>query len=177
VEDESASVTVEPVGATQALDVSGDFDSAVLAHWAAMTRLARRLAVDEWQDVLQAALETAYRRRARLDPRRGTLRNWLLAIVVEQCRPGWRRLRREQVGGVADRAGTDPFGPADARLDVERAIATLPERQRQVVTLYYFLDLSVADIAGVLSRSIGTIKSTLHDARVHIGAALEDYRA
>ncbi len=53
---------------------------------------------------------------------------------------------------------------SDMRLDVCRAIAKLTKRQREMVVLRYLADMSEAQVADVLHCSIGTVKSTTHDA-------------
>lgn len=59
---------------------------------------------------------------------------------------------------------------------MERAIRQLSPRQRLVVDLHYFLGLTVADAAGVMRCSEGTVKSTLADARKRLRDLLgEDY--
>jgi RNA polymerase sigma-70 factor (ECF subfamily) len=59
-------------------------------------------------------------------------------------------------------------------LDLERAIASLPRRQRLAVELHYVLDLDVRECAAVMSCSEGTVKSTLHDARIRLRGVLEE---
>jgi RNA polymerase sigma factor (sigma-70 family) len=47
---------------------------------------------------------------------------------------------------------------------VRRAVSVLPERQRAVVVLRYFLDLPIADVATVLGCAQGTVKSLSNNA-------------
>jgi RNA polymerase sigma factor (sigma-70 family) len=50
------------------------------------------------------------------------------------------------------------------RIDLQRLLAQLPKRQRDVVVLRYLADLSEADVAAELGISIGTVKSHSHRA-------------
>ena len=60
--------------------------------------------------------------------------------------------------------------------DDEEALATLSERQRAAVALYYVLDLSVEDCAAALKCKEGTVKSLLFNARARLRESLgEDY--
>ena len=57
-----------------------------------------------------------------------------------------------------------PFAePADSRLF--GAVMALPERYRTVIHLFYYEDMSVAEIAGLLSVREGTVKSRLSRGR------------
>ena len=71
------------------------------------------------------------------------------------------------------RLAADEPDPADA-VAVRHAVAALPQRQRAVVVLRYFSDLSVADTANLLGIAPGTVKALTHQAvpklRVSIGA-------
>lgn len=77
----------------------------------------------------------------------------------------WRRRRvtEHSVATPPDSATTDPS--VEHRLVVTAALAKLSPRQRQVLVMRYFDDLSDADCAAVLGISIGTVKRTLFDAR------------
>jgi RNA polymerase sigma-70 factor (ECF subfamily) len=57
---------------------------------------------------------------------------------------------------------------------VQRALAELPRRQREVVVLHYFVDLSIDDIATQLDIASGTVKTSLHRARAALAVALGD---
>jgi RNA polymerase sigma-70 factor (ECF subfamily) len=64
--------------------------------------------------------------------------------------------------------------PSDgADIDLERAVAALPERMRLAVECVYFVDLSIRDTAELMRVTEGTVKSTLHDARALLRSRLE----
>ncbi len=151
-----------------------DFASIVEPHWPDMARLARVLApAGQWEDVLQEALTAAWRKWSQFDPARGTLRNWLLAIVADQARKGYRRVRPDAVLVDVTAASSDTDGDVDLR----RALQRLTKRQRTMVALHYYAGLPVAEIAEVMGCSAGTVKSTLADGRTRLRRELgEDYR-
>ncbi len=60
-------------------------------------------------------------------------------------------------------------------IDVRRALARLPRRQREVTVMHYFLDLSVLDIARELKVAEGTVKTSLHRARLALSGTLSDH--
>ena len=140
----------------------------------AMTRLARRLAPDaDPDDVVQDALARAWQKRHLYDESRGSATAWLLAITADQARAARRsRVRRLQ---LIDDTADIPDGPTPAEsrdLDLDRAIAKLPDRQQLAVNLHYFVGLSVQETCEVMQCSIGTVKSTLFDARSKLRTAL-----
>ena len=67
---------------------------------------------------------------------------------------------------------TPPVQPSADRIDVARALADLPRRQREVAVLRYLLDLSTEEIATQMRTSEGTVKSQLFKARAHLAEAL-----
>lgn len=136
----------------------------------AMSRFAHRLVgPGEADDVVQEALVRAWRRWSTFDPTRGTPTAWLLAIVADRAR------RHPRPRHVLMEAAHASAGPVD--LDLERAIARLPERQRIAVTLFYFVDLDVAAIAEVMDIAPGTVKATLHRGRERLRTLIGDDHA
>lgn len=133
------------------------------------TRLAPRSAAD---DVLQDALAAAWRRRSSFDAGRGSLRSWLLAIVADHA----IKSRRSEARAPAQRLADDDCAASDdghVDLDLERAIRQLSPRQRIAVSLFYFLDLPITEVAAVMGCAEGTVKSTLADARAHLRRTLD----
>jgi len=68
--------------------------------------------------------------------------------------------------------GDDAIGDAERR-DLERLIGALPPIQRAVITLYYYQDRSVRDVATALGIPEGTVKTHLHRARLSLRRELE----
>ena len=138
-------------------------------HLPAMRRYAARLVgLSDSDDVVQEALARAWSRRSTYDAARGEPLPWLLAIVRDRA-SRLRRGRRPHLDLVdSDR----PVDPAVPDVDLERAVRALAPRQREVVDLYYFVDLDVATIAALLGCAPGTVRATLHQARSALRDAL-----
>jgi RNA polymerase sigma-70 factor (ECF subfamily) len=154
VEVPAAEVDEQPVAADDEA-----FETWVCPHLQAMANLAARLVgVAERDDIVQESLARAWRKWRTYRPERGTPRTWLLAIVADQA----RRSGRRRTGELAPDELTMPPG---ADVDLERAVASLPRRQRLAVHLHYFVDLPVADCARVMGCAPGTVKRALFDAR------------
>ncbi len=116
----------------------------------------------EAEDLLQGAFERAYRRWGRIS-RRDDPERYVRQILVNASVDRWRRLRRRPEAPLVV-TGPDPgvADPAAAVADrdlVLRGLAALPPRQRAVLVLRYFEDLSEAQTATMLGCSVGTVKS------------------
>jgi RNA polymerase sigma-70 factor (ECF subfamily) len=144
------------------------FTEWVAPHWSAMMHLASRLCGRSvGEDVLQEALTTAWRKRAKFDAERGSARNWLLALTADQARKAHRRSIREARQLLIDTPAGAVSTP-DRDMDIEHAIGGLSHRQKLAVDLYYYLGLPVADVAYVMQCAEGTVKSTLADASARL---------
>lgn len=183
----SNGVQVQASGASSALtgavvvDVEVDarrFGAWVEPHWRVMHRLALSLAGPrDVDDVLQEALLSAWRKRDQFDPDRGSAQAWLLAIVADQARKQWARSRsRSRIALVSGGDDIEPItrGGPESVVDLADAIRLLSPRQRLAVSLHYYLDLPVAEVADAMSCSVGTVKSTLSDARTRLHELLGD---
>jgi RNA polymerase sigma-70 factor, ECF subfamily len=62
--------------------------------------------------------------------------------------------------------------PTGERIDIERALSTLPRRQREAIVLRYYLQLDTREVAAALRVNEGTVKSTLFRARATLAEAL-----
>lgn len=149
---------------------SDDFAEWVTPHLPVLRALAdRQVGPAAGADIVQEALLRAWRRRATFDPGRGTARGWLVGILLDQARR--HRLRRSRPMRRLDQ--TDTAAPDTDRIDIERAVARLPRRQRQAITLHYLADLSVAEVAGVLGIAESSVKTHLGAARAALRERLE----
>src|SRR5258708_3864037 len=118
----------------------------------------------EAEDLLQVALERAWRRRAILARDRSPepyVRRVLVNAAIDRRR--WMRRRAEYLGGLAGREpvqGDHSASVADRYL-LLRGLARLPSRQRAVLVLWFWEDQDAAAIANLLGCSVGTVKSQL----------------
>jgi len=107
----------------------------------------------------------------RIHPRWGSIVNpggYLRQSVVNACRSHHRRAGRE-VDSVTEVPSVDR-GPADPLWD---AMARLPDRQRAVLVLRYYHDLSERDTAAVLRCRPGTVKSLTSRALAALREVIE----
>jgi RNA polymerase sigma-70 factor (sigma-E family) len=145
------------------------FDDFVAAAATRLLRAAVFLVSDRQlaEDLVQSAFERTarhWRRVARTGNPEAYARRVLVNLAIDD---GRRRRRRPVVlGGGSDDleriGGTAPDrGIADLELRdlVERSLAALPPRQRAVLVLRYWCDLSEREIAADLGISTGTVKS------------------
>ena len=147
-----------------------EFAAWVEPELAKMSRLAARLAPNaDREDVVQEALVRAWRKRDQYDQSRGTPAAWLLAITADQARRARRRRRPFALVGEM----IVPGRSSDDRVDIEAAVTRLPKRQKLAVDCFYYVGLSVAETAAVMGCSVGTVKSTLSDARKRLRPFLE----
>lgn len=116
----------------------------------------------EAEDLLQIALERAYRRRASLSRGRSPepyVRRVLVNASIDRWRTLGRRAERPLDAVEAGPAVDDGTGQVADRDLLMRSLAVLPPRQRAVLVLRYWEDRSEAEIAGMLGCSVGTVKS------------------
>ena len=118
------------------------------------------------EDLLQLALERAYRHWARVC-RSGEPERYVRRILANASNDRWRRAARrperpldqDYAGQAAADPAADPAARVAERDFLIRALAELPPRQRTVLVLRYFNDLPEAEIADVLNCTVGTVKS------------------
>jgi RNA polymerase sigma-70 factor (sigma-E family) len=98
---------------------------------------------------------------------------WVVRTALNHHVSRWRRTRRE-VALTADFAASAVDRDPDhgERADLIRAVAALPERQRQVVALRVFLDLDTKQTAEALDLSPGTVTAHLHRAMTSLRATV-----
>lgn len=146
------------------------FERVVREHGATVYRVVRAVvgpsdADDAWSDAFLAALE-AY-------PRLGSeanVRGWLVTIAHRKAIDVLRRSSRSlSVADVPDRAVT----PRDPDLDLRRALAALPERQRSTVVLHHLGGLPFDQVAAALGVSSAAARKASSDGVRRLRELLE----
>jgi RNA polymerase sigma-70 factor (sigma-E family) len=139
---------------------TSEFGDFVAARSSRLLRVAYLLTRD-WalaEDLLQTALAKAWSswRRIDTDPEA-----YVRRILVNTYSSWWRRpwLHERPTGQLPDGAGHDEHRRVDEREEMFQALARLPKRQRAVLVLRYYEDLSEAEIAETLGIAAGTVKS------------------
>jgi RNA polymerase sigma-70 factor (ECF subfamily) len=127
--------------------------------------------VEVAEDLVQEALARAWARSARGDTI-DSLPSWVAAVALNLSRSRWRRVvvERRHALRVAVAEGTP--GPDADRVDVMRALASLPRRQREVAVLRYLLEMSTREVAATLQIGEGTVKNSLAKARLALATRL-----
>jgi len=138
-----------------------EFDGFMRGRWPAMVRLAYALTGDAGhaEDLAQTAFARAYASWGRVR-RAGDPDAYVRRIVINAHRSRFRkhRVSEELRGDLTDAGGGLQPGP-EGRSELLDALDRLGPRQRAVVVLRYWLDLSEAETAAALGCSVGTVKS------------------
>lgn len=133
---------------------------------------------DEALDVVQETFVKAFQNAARWDAR-AEVGSWLTRIGINQAIDRYRRVRRRRQSeqpledGAGDHDGRwSDGGPSPERqalghemgARIAGALRGLPERQRAIVVLRHYDEMTLEEIADTLGVSLGTVKSSLHRA-------------
>nr|WP_241562850.1 SigE family RNA polymerase sigma factor [Micromonospora costi] len=134
-----------------------DFVGSRMAHW----RRTAFLMCGDWDrgdDILQRVLTELYRnwtRARRAEHPDALVRTMLLRRLLDDRRLRWTRV---VLGATLPERQTEPVDPTE-RITLVGALRQVPPRQRAVLVLRYFQDLSVEETARALGCSTGTVKS------------------
>ena len=141
------------------------------------------------EDVVASAFLKAYDRIDQFDVRR-SFGPWFLRIVVNDAKNAVasrsREVSADAIQAPDDRSIADTLadtGPgleelaerAEARYAVGAALAKLSPKQREAVVLHYYLGLGQAEVADRLSKTEGTVKRHLYDARARLRTMLNPF--
>jgi len=134
------------------------------------------------EDAVQEAFLSVWKHAAGFDPRRGSLRTWLLAAVrnrsIDQLRGRGGHERRElELAPDLPETGeaSDPWREVALSLErsaVRDALDSLPTEQRQVLELAYFGGYTQPEIAGMTRVPLGTVKGRMRLALEKMGSFL-----
>ncbi len=145
--------------------------------------LALRILRDETlaEDAVQDAFTTAWRTASRFVPERASARTWLLTLVHRRAVDLVRREERRRTDPLDERFEVAGGGPAEdevlLRLErerVQRALAELPDREREALELAYYGGFSQSELAERLGQPLGTIKSRMFTGLARLRELLEE---
>ena len=149
-----------------------------------MVRLAYRMLGDlpAAEDVAQEAMLRAWKQAPSWTPGRAKFDTWLHRVALNLCYDRLRRRREVLTDAVPETA--DP-GPApdqgwvdrDLARQVQAALAALPERQREAITLCHYQELSNIEAADLMGVSVEALESLLSRGRRAMRAGLADLAA
>jgi len=142
------------------------------------------------EDALEALQETVCRAWLKKHSLRKPqyMTTWLIRILIRVCTDELRHRKRAIARNMAEAAGNNRTGQnwqvnvdastTEDKLDIEAAVKGLEEPYRGVVILKYFKDMTITDIADVMQRPDGTIRTWLHKAlkqlRIRLAVQKED---
>ncbi len=139
-----------------------EFREFVAARSPALLRVAFLLYGDAGlaEDLLQSTLTKTYMAWRRLGGME-SVEAYARRVLVNTATSWWRRRWRAEraTGWLPERPVGDPSESYADRDAIWQVLQTLPARQRAVIVLRYYEDLSESDIAAVLGLSAGTVKS------------------
>jgi RNA polymerase sigma-70 factor (sigma-E family) len=127
------------------------------------------------EDLVQTALTRLYLKWDRIDAPLAYARKALMTAHIDSTRRRWWGERPSEILPEPMDAGPDETDPSDTRDQLRRLLADLAPRERAVIVLRYYCDLSEHDTATTLGLPVGTVKSTCSRAlarlRVEVAAA------
>jgi RNA polymerase sigma-70 factor (ECF subfamily) len=151
-------------------------------HGAAVARQARLRCGDAAmaEDIAQEVFLTLWRDPARFDPARGSLRTFLLVLTNHRTIDLFRaeharRVRQDRFYPVAPTAPTaeDNVIRADEASRVRAALEALPPDEREPIALAYFGHHSYREVAQLLGKPEGTVKSRIRAGLLRLRSARE----
>ena len=147
------------------MDDADDFHEFVVQRSPALSRIAYLLTADHHlaEDLLQASLAKAYPHWRRI--RQGDPERYVRRVMYRQHISWWRRRRPAErlEPRPPEPAGADPAEATALRLTLAAALRGLTPRQRALLVLRFYEDLSEARVADLLGCTIGTVKRHGHD--------------
>jgi RNA polymerase sigma-70 factor (ECF subfamily) len=153
-----------------------EFEQFFLANYEAVLRVLVLTTGDRERatDATQEAFIRAYARWSKIRAYESPA-GWVRRVALNASRDSYRsdrrrRRREESLPTIGQMPQADRYhGESSAH----ELLQTLPDRQREVATLFYVDDRSVAEIAAILQVNEGTVKSHLSSARERLRAVVD----
>ncbi|TMD35010.1 MAG: sigma-70 family RNA polymerase sigma factor [Chloroflexi bacterium] len=134
------------------------------------------------EDVVQEAFLKIWTNAAGFDPKRGSLRTWLITAVRNRSidylrgRSAHERQEQELMPELTESHASDPWREVSLALErmaVRQAVGSLPPEQRQTVQLAYFGGYSQREIADMTKVPLSTVKGRMRLALEKLSSYLQ----
>jgi len=168
--------------------VGGDETAFILLyerHRDAIFRFAYRLlgSAELAEDVTHDCFLSLIQRPRSFDPKRAQLRTYLFAAARNLA---LKRLQSQGQDVTVEELAAEPRSPEreeplqkllreELAAEVSRAVASLPPLQREALVLFEYEGLPLAEVAAIVGRDVGTVKSRINRARQRLKKTLAPY--
>ena len=133
------------------------------------------------EDAVVEGFVAVWRSAASFNPGRGSARSWILTIVHRRAVDVIRReekLRRPVETSYEFETGADETAMLrEQRLEVQRALRRLPDRERELIELAYYGGFTQSELARQLGLSLGTVKSRMFAGLARLRSLLTETAA
>ena len=135
---------------------------------------------EQAEDVLQASYLKILDGRARFDAR-SSVKTWIFGVIrrtsAEERRRSLLRLRFGKRQGATvplslEQPGLDALDDARRSVELGAALAALAPRQREVLQLVFYHDMTIEDAANVMQVSVGTARTHYERGKARLRARL-----
>ncbi len=155
-----------------------DFERLVRRHGQDLYAFLLYRTGDHWlaEELLQDALERAYRARTRFDPRRSSEKTWLISIALNRWKDVLRKHANESV--ALEKLSRDSPSPEGMeRVEDRRALLSamdgLAPEEREVLALVYGADLTAKQVAALLDLPLTTVQGRVYRGMRRLRDTLE----
>ncbi len=143
----------------------------------------RRIVVhhEDADDVLQNTFIKVYRGILQFEEK-SKLYTWLYRIATNEALTHVSAQQRKATTSIDDVTSAlenklradDWFDGDEVQIRLQKAVAALPDKQKQVFTLRYFNEMPYEEMAGLLDTSVGALKASFHHASKKIEASFKE---
>lgn len=137
--------------------------------------VSRRVGPDAAEDLLQDIWLACWQTLARYEGR-ARFKAWLYGIAAHKCvdclRQRAQDSRKQEALQGEEAAVSNAYHAIELRQTVQEALRPLPDEQREVLELYYYAELTLAEIAQMLNRNLNTVKYQFYRAHAQAEKSL-----
>ncbi len=138
--------------------------------------VARRVGLDAADDLTQDIWLACWQALPQYAGR-SRFKAWLYGIATHKCadclRARAQEARQQEEVRRAKPELPDAYRAIEIRQSVQQALQTVPDAQREVLELYYYAELTLAEIAQALNRNLNTVKYQFYRAHEQVAKELK----